>query len=121
MRRGVAIAGVGLVPFGRYDDRTVIDLGRDAVRRAIADSGVPTHRIGAAYCGTVYAGVAAGHRAITSLGVGGIPIIDVEAGCASGGAALQLGARSIAAGECDFVLVVGLEKMPRGVIDSSFF
>ncbi|MGH7804956.1 MAG: thiolase family protein, partial [Candidatus Binatia bacterium] len=87
MSRVAAIAGVGLVPFGRFDDRTVIDLGREAVRRAVADAGIEPSRIQAAFCGTVYAGVAAGHRAITSLGIGGLPIVDVEAGCASGGAA----------------------------------
>ena len=38
-----------------------------------------------------------------------------------GGAALQLGASAIASGQYDRVLVFGLEKMPRGVIRSSFF
>src|SRR5262249_26487434 len=47
--------------------------------------------------------------------------MNVEAGCASGGAALGLGAASIAAGRYDRVLVFGMEKMPRGIIRSSFF
>ena len=51
----------------------------------------------------------------------GIPIYDVEAGCASGGAALQLAAASIASGQHDRVLVFGIEKMPKGIIRSSFF
>jgi acetyl-CoA acetyltransferase len=50
-----------------------------------------------------------------------MPIMNVEAGCASGGAALGLGASAIAAGRYDCVLVFGMEKMPRGIIRSSFF
>jgi acetyl-CoA acetyltransferase len=69
----------------------------------------------------VYAGVAAGHKVLTSLGLSGPPIVNVEAGCASGGAALSLGVAQIASGRCDRVLVFGMEKMPRGIIRSSFF
>src|SRR5207249_5288600 len=50
-----------------------------------------------------------------------LPILNVEAGCASGGAALALGATAVASGRADAVLVFGLEKMPRGMIRSSFF
>jgi acetyl-CoA acetyltransferase len=56
-----------------------------------------------------------------AIGQTGCPIVDVEAGCASGGAALQLGAEAIASGRYDCVLVFGIEKMPRGIIRSSFF
>jgi acetyl-CoA acetyltransferase len=50
-----------------------------------------------------------------------MPIVDVEAGCASGGAALMLAAGAIRAGQYDTVLVFGTEKMPKGIIRSSFF
>ena len=50
-----------------------------------------------------------------------MPIVDVEAGCASGGAALQLAAGAIRAGQYECVLVFGVEKMPKGIIRSSFF
>jgi acetyl-CoA acetyltransferase len=50
-----------------------------------------------------------------------MPIVDVEAGCASGAAALLLAAGAISAGQYDTVLVFGIEKMPKGIIRSSFF
>jgi acetyl-CoA acetyltransferase len=50
-----------------------------------------------------------------------MPIVDVEAGCASGAAAMMLGRAAIAAGQYDTVVVFGVEKMPRGIIRSSFF
>jgi acetyl-CoA acetyltransferase len=120
----VEIAGIGIHPFGRFDDRTVTDMGVAAVRAALADAGIGhDQRPGfeAAFCGTAYSGVAAGHKVLGALARTGIPIVDVEAGCASGGAALGLAAAAIRAGQYDTVLVFGMEKMPKGIIRSSFF
>jgi acetyl-CoA acetyltransferase len=96
-------------------------MGVTAVRAALSEAGITARDVQAAFCGTAYGGVAAGHRVLSALAGTGIPIIDVEAGCASGGAALQLGAASIASGRYDRVLVFGIEKMPKGIIRSSFF
>jgi acetyl-CoA acetyltransferase len=117
--RTVEIAGIGIHPFGRFEDRTVTDLGVTAVREALRDAGDPQFQ--AAFCGTAYAGVAAGHKVLGALGRTGVPIVDVEAGCASGGAALMLAGGAIRAGQYDCALVFGIEKMPRGIIRSSFF
>jgi acetyl-CoA acetyltransferase len=119
--RPVFVAGVGIHPFGRFADRTVTALGAHAVRAALSDAGIGRGDFQAAFCGTVYSGVAAGHKVLTALGLSGVPIVNVEAGCASGGAALALGAAQVASGRYDRVLVFGMEKMPRGIIRSSFF
>jgi len=119
--RPVYVAGVGLHPFGRFAERSLTALGADAVRAALADAGVGRGGFQAAFCGTVYGGVAAGHKVLTALGLSGVAIVNVEAGCASGGAALALGAAQVASGRHECVLVLGLEKMPRGIIRSSFF
>jgi acetyl-CoA acetyltransferase len=117
--RPVEVAGIGIHPFGRFEDRTVTELGVTAVREALHEAGDPQFQ--AAFCGTAYAGVAAGHKVLGALGRTGIPIVDVEAGCASGGAALMLAGGAIRAGQYDCALVFGIEKMPRGIIRSSFF
>jgi len=119
--RPVYIAAVGMHPFGRFDDRTVVDLGAHAVRSALNAAGIGGGGFEAAYCGTVYSGVAAGHKVLTTFGMTGMPIINIEAGCASGAAAVGLAVNAIAAGRYDTVLVFGMEKMPRGIIRSSFF
>ena len=118
---GVRIAGVGLHPFGRFDGVTATQMGIVAVRAALTEARISAREVQAAFCGTAYGGVASGHRVLGPLAGTGIPIYDVEAGCASGGAALQLGAQAIRSGQCDRVLVFGIEKMPKGVIRSSFF
>jgi acetyl-CoA acetyltransferase len=121
MSRPVYISGVGIHPFGRFEDKSVVDMGVTAVRMALTEAGCARGGFQAAYCGTVYTGVAAGHKVLTCLGLTGMPIMNVEAGCASGGAALGLGAAAIASGRYDCVLVFGMEKMPKGIIRSSFF
>src|SRR3954466_6448489 len=118
---GVQVAGVGMHPFGRFDGLTTTDMGAFAVRAALAEAGVGRGGFQAGCCGTAYAGVASGHKVLGALGMTGMPIVDVEAGCASGSAALMLAAGAIRAGQYDAVLVFGVEKMPKGIIRSSFF
>ena len=115
----VSIAGVGIHPFGRFESATNTEMGVHAVRAALTEAGEPLFQ--AAFCGTAYGGVASGHKVLGALARTGMPIVDVEAGCASGGAALQLAAGAIRAGQYDCVLVFGIEKMPKGIIRSSFF
>jgi acetyl-CoA acetyltransferase len=116
---GVRITGTGLHPFGRFEGRTTTEMGVHAVREALAEAGNPQFQ--AAFCGTAYGGVASGHKVLGALALTGVPIVDIEAGCASGGAALQLAAGAIRAGQYDCALVFGIEKMPKGIIRSSFF
>ena len=118
---GVNVAGVGLHPFGRFDGVSTTDMGVVAVRAALREAGIGKGDFQAAFCGTAYGGVATGHKVLSRLGMTGMPIVDVEAGCASGGAALMLAAAAIRAGQYDTVLVFGTEKMPKGIIRSSFF
>jgi acetyl-CoA acetyltransferase len=117
----VDVVGVGIHPFGRFEDRTITDMGVAAVTAALAEAGLAKGGFQAAFCATAYGGVASGHKVLSRLGMTGMPIVDVEAGCASGGAALMLGAGAIRAGAYDTVLVFGVEKMPKGMIRSSFF
>jgi acetyl-CoA acetyltransferase len=119
--RDALVAGVGMHPFGRHEGVSVTDMGAMAVRAALAEAGVGKGGFEAAFCGTAYGGVASGHKVLGALGMTGMPIVDVEAGCASGGAALMLAAAAIRAGQYDTVLVFGIEKMPKGIIRSSFF
>src|SRR2546423_1303727 len=116
----VEIAGVGLHPFGRFGDTTVTELGVTAVRAALEEAGVGRGGFQAAFCGTAYGGVAAGHKVLAAMGMTGGPIVDVEAGCASGGAALMLAAAAIPAGQDDTRLVFRIQEMPRRIIPASF-
>src|SRR2546426_10958939 len=119
--RPVYVAGVGLHPFGRFAEKSLTALGMHAVREALADARVGRGAFRAAFCGTVYGGVAAGHKVLTALGLAGVPIVNVEAGCASGGAALAPRAGAGAGGRPRRLLVLGVQEIPPGLIRSDFF
>ncbi len=101
-------AGVGIHPFGRFEGATTTDLGVVAVRNALDEAGVGRGGFQAAFCATAYGGVASGHKVLGRLGMTGMPIVDVEAGCASGGAALALAKSAIEAGQIETALVFGV-------------
>jgi acetyl-CoA acetyltransferase len=117
----VVVAGVGIHPFGRFEGVTTTDLGVAAVKAALDEAGIGKGGFQTAFCATAYGGVASGHKVLSRLGMTGMPIVDVEAGCASGGAALSLAGNAISSGQIETALVFGIEKMPRGIIRSSFF
>jgi len=119
--REVCIIGVGIHRFGRFSDKTFMDLGAKATLEALKDANIRWDRIQAAYCGSVYSGSGAGSNMLAEVGLSGIPIMGVEGACAAGGIALKLGYQAIAHGEYDTVLAVGFEKMPRGFIVSPRF
>src|SRR5581483_11209662 len=80
MTAAVEVAGIGLHPFGRFEGATVTEMGVAAVRQALTDAGVDRRGFQAAFCGTAYSGVAAGHRVLDAIGATGGPIVDEEAG-----------------------------------------
>lgn len=115
--RDVVVCGVGLHKFGRFPDKTFEDLGQEAVLAALQDAqNMPWKDVQMAFCGTMHGGTAAGHRVLSGIGLTGIPIVNVETGCASGSSAFVLAYQQIAAGFCDTAIVIGVEKMPRGFI-----
>jgi acetyl-CoA acetyltransferase len=114
----VVILGIGIHPFGRFDT-SFQAIGSEAARLALKDAGVDWKQIEFAYLSRMYLPATSGARILKTLGCTGIPIVDVEAACASGGAALRQAVLAIRSGEADLGLVLGVEKMPRGFMDPS--
>lgn len=117
----VVVRGVGMHPFGRFAEKSVVDLGIDALLEALRDADADWRSIEALYCGHMYAGTGAGHRVASVLGATGIPIINVENACSSGGTAFLAARQALVAGEFATVAVLGIEKMPRGFMDMDYF
>lgn len=115
--RDIAIIGVGMHKFGRFPDKSYIDIGQEAALLALKDAGVEWPDIQAAYMSRVYLPAFSGARVLKPLGATGIPICDIEAACASGGVALRQAVLSIESGAHDMVMVLGVEKMPKGFMD----
>lgn len=110
---GVSVIGVGMVPFGKFPQKGLIDIGWPAVKAAIDDAGIAPGRIQAAYCGTALGGMMAGQRVLGRIGLTGIPITNIENACSSSSTALRQGVIAIRSGEYDVVLVLGVEKLTK--------
>ena len=116
MGERVVILGVGLHPFGRHPDKSIGELARVAALAALKDAGVEFKDIEAGFCGHVVQGVGAGLRTFGEVGMTGIPITNVELACASSSRAAMLAADAIVGGLYDLAMVIGIEKMQRGLL-----
>ena len=115
--RKVAVIGVGLVPFDKYDDEAIEQIARPAVVAAMRDAGVVREQIDAAFVAHLYQGEVLGQRILKGLGFREIPVANVENACAGGSTAVREAFQAVANGQFEAVLVVGAEKMSRGFIN----
>ena len=114
----VYVIGRGMHPFGRFD-KSSEQIGAEAARLALTDAGISWGDVQSAFMARMYLPATSGPRILRNLGGTDISIIDVEAACASGGAALRQAVLAIKAGDVELALVCGTEKMPRGFMDPS--
>ncbi len=111
------ISGVGMTRFTRHPDRTIKDLGREAITSALADAGIAMADVQAVFFGNALAGLTTGQECIRgqtvihAMGHGTVPVTNVENACASSGNALHLAWSAVAGGQYDTALAVGAEKM----------
>ena len=113
----IYIVGVGMTPCGRFLDQSVKDLTRQAVEAALADAGLAKDALEVAYFSN--AGQSAiegqymvgGQIALRDMGIGGIPVTNVENACASASTALHQAYAYLRAGMADVALAVGAEKL----------
>lgn len=117
MKQNPVIVGVGMTPFGRFPDKSLKALACEASRAALADAGVGAAELEAVFAANSAAGLLTGQEsvrgqiALKDMGVGGIPIMNVENACASGSSAIHLAVNYVRAGAAQCVLAVGYEKM----------
>ncbi|KAF1061322.1 thiolase family protein [Variovorax sp.] len=113
----VFIAGTGMTRFGKFLDRGLKSLAAEAIGEALADAGIEASQLQAAYMGNAAAGVMTGQVLIPGqvvlrgLGIGRIPVVNVENACATSATAFQQAVQMIALQAYDIVLVAGFEKL----------
>lgn len=112
----VVVMGCGLHPFGHWPEKSVEEMGGVAIRHSLDDANLEFRDIQVAYTGRVFSGMGAGLDVVNGLGWTGIPVINIEMACASSSAALIQAHHVISAGVYDIALVVGFEKMARGLM-----
>jgi len=107
----VAIIGVGIHPFGRFD-KSAMQMGAEAIRAALTDAGLEWKDIQFGVGGSYEV---CNPDAVTRLvGLTGIPFTDVFNACATAASATQFCADTIRLGKYDIGIAVGMDKHPRG-------
>ncbi|MBV6506985.1 MAG: 3-ketoacyl-CoA thiolase [Acidimicrobiales bacterium] len=117
MEMNAIVAGVGMTPFGKHLERGLKSIGGEAVTAALADAGIEGADLDAAYVGNAAAGLVTGQESIRgqvilrSVGLGKLPVVNVENACASASTALHQASAMVSAGLYDCVLALGVEKL----------
>jgi acetyl-CoA acetyltransferase len=115
--RDVYVIGVAQTPFGKFLDRSVKSLTKEAVTGALNDAQVEKQNLEATFFGNAMQGLVTGQEmvrgqvALRSMGIDGIPIVNCENACATGSTAFHLAWQAISGGHADLVLAVGAEKL----------
>jgi len=106
-----------MTPFGKHLDRGLKSLGAEAINGALADAGLEGAEVEAAWMGTAAAGSITGQVCVPgqvvlrSLGIGRIPVVNVENACATAATAFHQACTMITSGLHDVVLACGFEKL----------
>jgi len=116
MQKEVVILGVGVTSFARVSGRSLTDMAREAGMKALKEAGVDFRDIQVGFCSHCNQPLGTGMECFAQLGMTGIPVTNVEVACASQTRGVILAADLIAAGVYDMALVIGVEKMPRGMV-----
>jgi acetyl-CoA acetyltransferase len=112
MSNDVYIAGIDMIKFGKFEDRSIESLGAEAALMALDDCGLGIKDVQALYSGNLMAANAmVGQRILGEIGQTGIPVVNCANACATGATALREAWTSIRAGLYDVVLAVGVEKL----------
>ncbi|MBJ26784.1 MAG: thiolase [Alphaproteobacteria bacterium] len=113
----VYLVGVGMTSFGKFFDKSVKDLTREAVDAALTDADAVITDIEAAWFSNTTQGViegqflVPGEMALRNMGFEGIPMTNVENACASASTALNGAVTAIKAGVVEVAIAVGVDKM----------
>ncbi len=115
--RKVKIIGGAMTKFGRHMDRSLKSLVAEAVNGTLKDAGLTKDQLEGVWVGNASQGVLTGQESIRgqvvmrAMGIGRIPVVNVENACASSATALHGARAMVALGEMDVALAVGMEKM----------
>lgn len=111
--RNVVVTGAGMIPMGRYPASSYAGLAVPPVLEACRTAGIGLSDIQAIYCGHAFGGMLTGQRVAKEIGIGSIPVVNIDNACSGGASAIQAGYLAIANDQADIVLVIGVDKLTQ--------
>lgn len=121
MSSRVFVLGAGAHPWGKWQDKSQLQLAIDAMQAALADASLSWQEVQAlvAASSRFEGGFGWGLHAnevAQAVSEGGMTCVNVGGACAAGAVAIHAAYSMIASGECDVVAAIGAERMPKGFI-----
>src|SRR5262245_42991290 len=111
MSEDVWILGIHMTKFGKHPDKDSVDLAAEAALAALADAAKSIKDMGILAAGNLLGGGGLGQQLQKQIGQTGIPVYNVANACATGATALRTAIMAVKAGEVDYGLAVGVEKL----------
>jgi acetyl-CoA acetyltransferase len=111
--RKVSIVSAAMIKMGKYPNSSYSGLAAPPLYEAITAAGLDREDIDAVYCGHAFGGMLTGQRISRELGLGGVPVTNVDNACSGGATALALAVESIRSGKHDLVAVIGVDKLTQ--------
>ncbi|RJX24552.1 MAG: thiolase family protein [Dethiobacter sp.] len=114
--RAVDIIGVGITKFGKYIEKSLVELGGRVAIEAIKDAGIKPSQINAGFfanmqAGSLFSDFTIGQNVFWQAGINRVPVFNVENACTSGSSAFNLAWMGVASGAYDMAMVLGAEKL----------
>ena len=106
----VAVAGVGMVPFGMLRDDPIMHLARDAGLAALHDAGMTLADVDEAFVGYIQLTSMLGIKAMKELGLTGLPVTHIENASATGLVAFREAAWAVSSGRADVAMALCFDK-----------
>jgi acetyl-CoA acetyltransferase len=107
------IVSAAMIPMGKYRESSYSGLATPPASRVLAEAGIEPREVEAVFCGNSFGGMLTGQRIAKDVGIGGVPVVNVENACSGGATALHLAHSAVAAGVYDIVLVIGVDKLTQ--------
>jgi benzoylsuccinyl-CoA thiolase BbsB subunit len=114
--REVAVIGVGQSKFGKFPERSIADLGKEAVLAALKDANLGPQAIQVAYTSRRFDPSTTGQRILVGAGIRNIEMVNVENACAGGATAFRGVWKEIADDHYDIGIAIGVESMSTSPI-----
>ncbi len=109
--RKVVVLGTGQTNFGKFPDKTAVELGTEAAAAALKDAGIEPGKIQVAYGSRAVDASTTVQDILKNIGITEIEMTNVENACASGISAVNMLYRDISLGAYDVGIAVGAEAM----------
>ncbi|WP_150461541.1 thiolase family protein [Nesterenkonia ebinurensis] len=108
-----SVVSGAMIRMGKHRESSYSGLAVPAVRRALRDAGIEKSELDAVFCGHAFGGMLTGQRILKELGVGHIPVTNVDNACSGGATAVHLAVQAVQEGRAEIALAIGVDKLTQ--------